>query len=153
MVAQTVKNPPAMQEIWVGKISWRRAWQPTPLFLPGESPWTEEPGGLQSIGSQNVRHDWATKHSTAHTIFSGIYIQAILYNICFSLSDLLHSVMTVSRSVHVSVNGTILFLLWQSSVPLYVCTTSLSIPLLMTFRLLPFLAIVNSAALLTLGCM
>ena len=29
---------------WVGKIPWRRAWQPTPLFLPGESPWTEEPG-------------------------------------------------------------------------------------------------------------
>ena len=29
---------------WVGKISWRRAWQPTPVFLPGESPWIEEPG-------------------------------------------------------------------------------------------------------------
>ena len=29
-----------------GKIPWRRAWQPTPVFLPGESPWTEEPGGL-----------------------------------------------------------------------------------------------------------
>ena len=35
---------------WVGKIPGRRAWQPTPVFLPGESPWTEEPGGLQSIG-------------------------------------------------------------------------------------------------------
>ena len=31
---------------WVGKILWRRAWLPTPVFLPGESPWTEEPGGL-----------------------------------------------------------------------------------------------------------
>ena len=28
----------------------RRAWQPTPVFLLGESPWTEEPGGLQSMG-------------------------------------------------------------------------------------------------------
>ena len=37
----------------VGKIPWRRAWQPTPVFLPGESPWTEEPGGLQSMGSQS----------------------------------------------------------------------------------------------------
>ena len=27
--------------------------QPTPVFLPGESPWTEEPGGLQSIGVAN----------------------------------------------------------------------------------------------------
>ena len=25
-------------------------WLPTPVFLPGESPWTEEPGGLQSMG-------------------------------------------------------------------------------------------------------
>ena len=32
---------------WVGKIPWRRAWQPTPVFLPGESPWTEKPGGLR----------------------------------------------------------------------------------------------------------
>ena len=39
-----VKNPPAQQEMqemwldpWVGKIPWRRAWQPTPVFLPGES--------------------------------------------------------------------------------------------------------------------
>ena len=27
---------------------------PTPVFLPGESPWTEEPGGLQSMGFQRV---------------------------------------------------------------------------------------------------
>ena len=38
---------------WVRKTPWRRAWQPTPVFLPGESPWTEEPGGLQSTGSQS----------------------------------------------------------------------------------------------------
>ena len=31
----------------VGKVPSRRAWQPTPVFLPRESPWTEEPGGLQ----------------------------------------------------------------------------------------------------------
>jgi len=38
------------------KISWRRAWQFTPVFLPAESPWTEEPGRLQSLGSQK-RHE------------------------------------------------------------------------------------------------
>ena len=57
LVVQIVKNPPAMWETWVGKLPWRRAWQHTPVFLPGESPWTEEPGGLQSMGSQRVRHD------------------------------------------------------------------------------------------------
>ena len=41
----------------VGKIPWRRAWQSTPVFLPGESPCTKEPGRLQSIGSQRVRRD------------------------------------------------------------------------------------------------
>ena len=44
---------------WVGKIHWKRKWQLTPVFLPRESPWTEEPGGLQSIGLQRVGHDWA----------------------------------------------------------------------------------------------
>jgi len=53
---------------WVGEIPWRRAWQPTPIFLPGESPWTEEPDGLQSMGSQRIGHDWETKHSTATSL-------------------------------------------------------------------------------------
>ena len=33
---------------WVGKIPWRRKWQSTPIFLPGESH-GQEPGGLQSV--------------------------------------------------------------------------------------------------------
>ena len=40
---------------WVGKIPWRRKWQSTPVFLPGESPWTEEPGG---------HSPWVTKGQT-----------------------------------------------------------------------------------------
>ena len=31
-------------------------------ILDGKIPWIEEPGGLQSMGSQRVRHDWATEH-------------------------------------------------------------------------------------------
>ena len=46
-----------------GKLPWRRAWQPTPVFLPGECLLAEEPGVLQSIGSQRIRHKKATKHS------------------------------------------------------------------------------------------
>ena len=48
-------------------ISPEKAWQPSPVFLPGKSPWTEEPGGLQSVGSQRVGHDWATKHINKET--------------------------------------------------------------------------------------
>ena len=61
LVAQMVKNPPACGrpgfDPWVGMIPWMRAWQLTPVFLPGESSWTEKPGRLQSMGSQNVRHN------------------------------------------------------------------------------------------------
>ena len=48
LVAQMVKNLPAMWEIWVGSLGWEdpleKGWQPTPAFLPGEFSWTEEPG-------------------------------------------------------------------------------------------------------------
>ena len=50
-----------MQETQVrflgGEDPWRTAWQPTPVFFPGECPWTEEPGGVQSLGSQRVEHN------------------------------------------------------------------------------------------------
>ena len=40
-----------------GRFPWRSTWQPTPVFLPGESPWTEETGRLLSIGTQRVRQE------------------------------------------------------------------------------------------------
>ena len=74
LVAQMVKNLPTLWETLVWSLAWedplRRAWQPTPVFLPGESPWTKEPGGLQSMGSQRVRHNWATKHCTYYLILT-----------------------------------------------------------------------------------
>ena len=70
-MAQRAKNLPAMRETgfdpWMGKIPWRRAWQLASVFLPGESPWTEEPGGLQSLGLQRIRNDLVTKDSTTHS--------------------------------------------------------------------------------------
>ena len=50
---------------WVWKIPWRRVWQPTPVFLPGESPWTEEPS-YSPEGSPRVKHDWTTKHNIGY---------------------------------------------------------------------------------------
>ena len=56
----------------VGKIPWRRTWQPTPGFLPAESPWTEEPGGLRSKELQRVgREDMTERLSTAHNHIEG----------------------------------------------------------------------------------
>ena len=66
LVAQLVKNPPAMWETgfdpWVGKIPWRGSWRPTLVFLPGEFPWTQEPGGLQSIWGHKEL-DMAERHT------------------------------------------------------------------------------------------
>ena len=47
---------------WVRKLPGRRAWQPSPAFLPGESSCSEGPGGLQSVGSQRLGHNGAIKH-------------------------------------------------------------------------------------------
>ena len=60
MVAQMVKDRLQCNRhrfnLWVRKTPWRREWQPTPVFLPGEFH-EEEPGGLQSVGLQRGRHD------------------------------------------------------------------------------------------------
>ena len=70
-VALLVKNPHAKArdagDPWVEKIPWRRAWQSTPVFLPGEFHRQKEPGGLQSMGWQRVGHDWARARTHTHT--------------------------------------------------------------------------------------
>ena len=64
LVAQSVKNPPAVQEMgfdpWVRKIPWRRKWQPTPVFLPGESHGQRSLVGY-SPGVTRVGYDLVTK--------------------------------------------------------------------------------------------
>ena len=132
LVTQMVKRLPTMRETRVQslgqKISWRREWQPTPVFLPPPPPtqkrgskkycaslvtqtvknlpvmwetrvqslgredplekemathssilawrvpWTEEPGGLQSMGLQRVRYNSATSLSIAHSTFDMRYV-------------------------------------------------------------------------------
>ena len=44
-----------LKRLFFTVIELRRAWQPTPVFLPGESPWTEEPGGV-SLVAQVVKN-------------------------------------------------------------------------------------------------
>ena len=59
LVAQTIKNLPAMQETWIRSLGWENPLEKgmTPVFLPGESPWTEESIGLQFRGLQRVKQD------------------------------------------------------------------------------------------------
>ena len=46
---------------WVGKIPWRRKWQPTPVFLPGESHGQRSLAGYSPWGHKRVRHNFVTK--------------------------------------------------------------------------------------------
>ena len=56
-----VKNPPAMQEMWVQFLGWEDPLEEVmaahPSILAWRIPWTEEPGGLQSMGLPSVGHD------------------------------------------------------------------------------------------------
>ena len=60
-MAQWVKNPPAMQEtqeMWFQSLGWEDTLEKEMAshsnILAWEFPWTEEPGGLQSMGSQSL---------------------------------------------------------------------------------------------------
>ena len=70
-MAQMVKNLPEMWETWVQSLGWEdlleEGMAAHSSILAWRTPWTEEPGLCgwpQSIGSQRVRHDRVTKHST-----------------------------------------------------------------------------------------
>ena len=69
-MAQTVKNPLGMQEAWVrslGREDPLKKGMATHFSIPARIvPWTEEPGGLQSTGSQRVGHVLATKQQQQH---------------------------------------------------------------------------------------
>ena len=65
LIAQLVKNLPAMQETWVQFLGWEdpleKEMETHSSILSWRIPWTEEPTGLQSMASQRVGHDLETK--------------------------------------------------------------------------------------------
>ena len=70
LVAQMVKHPPAMLETWVQSLGWEdpleKEMATHSSILAWRIPWTEGPDRLQSMGSQSVRHDWATSLSLSY---------------------------------------------------------------------------------------
>ena len=92
-----VKNLPAMQKTWVLSLGWEdlleEAWQPTPVFLSGESPWTEEPGGLHStrVAKSQIQLNNETQHSVV-VLFVVFWEASILFStvaapICISTNS------------------------------------------------------------------
>ena len=76
LVAQMVHNLLVMLETWVWSLGQEDTLEEDMAthssILAWRIPWTEEPGRLQSTGSQRIRHDWVTKHSTAYISLSNI---------------------------------------------------------------------------------
>ena len=70
-MAQRIKRLPAKQETRVRSLGWEDPLEKEMVthssILAWRIPWAEEPGRLQSTGSQKVRHDWETSHT--HTIY------------------------------------------------------------------------------------
>ena len=111
LVAQRLKHLPPMRENWVWSLSWEdpleKEMTTHSSILAWRIPWTEEPGRPQSLGSQRVRHDWATSLSL---LFYLAYFQS---------------------SIHAAACIRISFLLRLNNISLYVYTTlNLSIHLL-----------------------
>ena len=72
LVAQTVKRLPAVQETWVQSLGWENPLEKEMAThsstLAWKIPRTEEPGRLQSMGSQRVGHNWATSVSVSSVL-------------------------------------------------------------------------------------
>ena len=84
LVAQTVKRLPAMRETRVQSLGWEdlleKEMAAHSSIAAWRIPWTEEPGRLQSMGSQRVGHDWATSLWKFQVQFIFIhYIQIIMH--------------------------------------------------------------------------
>ena len=75
LVTQKAKKLPAMWKTWVRSLDWEdplEAGMAThSSILAWRIPWTEEPGGLKSMGLQRVGHDRATKHHIIHILCRG----------------------------------------------------------------------------------
>ena len=92
-VTQLVKNLPAVHETLVGSLGWKdllkKVMATHSTILAQRTPWTVRPGGLQSMGSQRVRHDWVAKTFTfilLHILFHCGISQAIEYSfLCYTV--------------------------------------------------------------------
>ena len=113
MVAQIVKNLPAIQDTWfwprVRKIPWRRECQPTPVFLPGEFHGQRSLVGYGSWGcEESDMTEWLTL-LTLCVSFQKVWVWGVIINYYLpvradSVFDLIHEVQTRGSRISLSVS-------------------------------------------------
>ena len=101
-VAQMIKNLPAMQETQVRSLGLEdpleKGMAVHSSILAWRIPWTEEPGGLQSVGLQRIRHNWVTNTITTIpiTFSSPCWARAkSLWQVVFASNETLNSSLMV----------------------------------------------------------
>ena len=85
----TVQGPLRVGHDWATSLSlftflhWRRKWQPTPVFFVRRIPGTEEPGGLPSMASHRVGHDWIdlAASAAADLLFPIFHVFLLVYSL------------------------------------------------------------------------
>ena len=85
-MVQMVKKLPAMWETF-RSLGWKdpleKGLATHSSILAWKTPWTVEPGKLQSVGSQRVRHDWAVNtHTHTHTRVQHSYVRLLTKGVC-----------------------------------------------------------------------
>ena len=66
-------------DTWVGKIPWRRKWQPTLVFLPGKFHGQRSPVGYTPWVCKRIRHDWATVYVHTQTFAKWLFSEMNLW--------------------------------------------------------------------------
>ena len=92
-MAQKVNNLPAMHETQVWTLGWEDPLEKEMAthsnILAWKIPWTEEPGRLQFMGSQKVRHDWATNtHFLKGLGLTSLFSMLSLFKTCLHTSQI-----------------------------------------------------------------
>ena len=93
---------------WVGKIPWRRAWQPTPLFLPGESHRQRSLAGYSSWGCKESGMSVETSHTGVHKLLLRDYL-------ILGLDDTTRRVGSLAKLLQVDWNSLLLWWTWRHS--------------------------------------
>ena len=84
LVAQMVKCLPAVQETRFRSLDWEDPVEKEMATHSSTLPWTEEPGRLQSMGSQRVGHNWVTSVSLS---FPVVLLFHVIYFACYSWKE------------------------------------------------------------------
>ena len=102
LLAQRLKRLPTMWETWVQSLGLgdplEKEMETHSSILAWRIPWTEEPGGLQSTGSQRVEHDWATSLTHSLTEWSTSFSYFLQFKSEFGKKEFMIQATVSSRS-------------------------------------------------------